>query len=161
MAWREIPQADLAEWNQRLLLEPAASIRQFPLFNEEPPRYWRPWGIDPGTLRRTYREGKALDDEPPLSGASVSWRQDELRLYREHRYSRTSLRLHTGRPGPDGQLTFLTGKAHQVRHERIRRVESAPLLHQADIEIALDEPDSVIIDDEIDAYDHANGRMAG
>lgn len=34
MSWREIRQKDLAEWNERLLREPAASIRQFPLFNE-------------------------------------------------------------------------------------------------------------------------------
>jgi len=34
MAWREIPQADLGEWNERLLRVPAASIRQYPLFNE-------------------------------------------------------------------------------------------------------------------------------
>jgi hypothetical protein len=34
MVWREIPQADLGGWNQRLLHEPAASIRQYPLFNE-------------------------------------------------------------------------------------------------------------------------------
>jgi hypothetical protein len=34
MAWREISQRDLAEWNQRLLREPTASIRQYPLFNE-------------------------------------------------------------------------------------------------------------------------------
>jgi Acetyltransferase (GNAT) domain len=34
MAWREIPQADLGEWNQRLLHEAAASIRQYPFFNE-------------------------------------------------------------------------------------------------------------------------------
>jgi hypothetical protein len=34
MAWREIPQRELREWNQRLLHESAASIRQYPLFNE-------------------------------------------------------------------------------------------------------------------------------
>ena len=34
MAWREISPADVAMWNQRLLEEPTASIRQFPLFNE-------------------------------------------------------------------------------------------------------------------------------
>lgn len=34
MSWREIPRAELALWNQRLLAEPAASLRQFPLFNE-------------------------------------------------------------------------------------------------------------------------------
>jgi hypothetical protein len=34
MAWREIPQTELGEWNQRLLHEPTASIRQYPLFNE-------------------------------------------------------------------------------------------------------------------------------
>ena len=34
MAWHEIPQRELGEWNQRLLHEPTASIRQYPLFNE-------------------------------------------------------------------------------------------------------------------------------
>jgi Acetyltransferase (GNAT) domain len=34
IGWREIPRADLAAWNHRLLQERAASIRQFPLFNE-------------------------------------------------------------------------------------------------------------------------------
>jgi hypothetical protein len=34
MAWREIAQAELGEWNERLLNEQAASIRQYPLFNE-------------------------------------------------------------------------------------------------------------------------------
>src|SRR5919106_1475237 len=34
MTWREIPRAELGEWNRRLLQEPAASIRQYPLFNE-------------------------------------------------------------------------------------------------------------------------------
>src|SRR5688572_9330848 len=34
VAWREIPQAELGEWNRKLLREPAASIRQYPLFNE-------------------------------------------------------------------------------------------------------------------------------
>lgn len=34
MAWREISRADLGGWNQRLLHEPGASIRQYPLFNE-------------------------------------------------------------------------------------------------------------------------------
>jgi len=34
MAWRELPQTELGEWNRRLLEEPSASIRQFPLFNE-------------------------------------------------------------------------------------------------------------------------------
>jgi len=34
MAWREISQVELGKWNERLLHERAASIRQFPLFNE-------------------------------------------------------------------------------------------------------------------------------
>jgi len=34
MSWREVPQTSLAEWNERLLREPSASIRQYPLFNE-------------------------------------------------------------------------------------------------------------------------------
>jgi hypothetical protein len=34
MAWSEIPQADLGEWNQRLLGVRTASIRQYPLLNE-------------------------------------------------------------------------------------------------------------------------------
>ena len=33
-AWREIPKAELGEWNQRLLREPTASIRQLPYLNE-------------------------------------------------------------------------------------------------------------------------------
>ena len=34
MSWREIRQNDLAAWNQRLLQEPAALMRQYPFFNE-------------------------------------------------------------------------------------------------------------------------------
>ena len=34
MAWQEIPRAKVGEWNQRLLAEPTASIRQYPLLNE-------------------------------------------------------------------------------------------------------------------------------
>mgnify|MGYP002622535357 CR=1 FL=1 len=34
MSWQEIPRAQLAAWNQRLLREPTASIRQYPLLNE-------------------------------------------------------------------------------------------------------------------------------
>jgi hypothetical protein len=34
MAWRELARPELGEWNRRLLGEAAASIRQYPLFNE-------------------------------------------------------------------------------------------------------------------------------
>jgi hypothetical protein len=34
MAWHEIPGTELAAWNERLLHEPSASIRQYPFLNE-------------------------------------------------------------------------------------------------------------------------------
>jgi hypothetical protein len=34
MAWRELRRSELTAWNERLLAEPSASLRQYPLYNE-------------------------------------------------------------------------------------------------------------------------------
>jgi len=48
IAWREIPRADFGKWNQRLLQEPAASIRQYPVLNEGLRGSGRIWVSTPG-----------------------------------------------------------------------------------------------------------------
>lgn len=73
--WRELSSSELADWNQRLLREPSASVRQFPLLNEGhrvsgsiwitfPKRFaslidWaRRWSTTPRYLVHRSRDGK-------------------------------------------------------------------------------------------------------
>lgn len=48
VAWRELQPSEFDRWNERLLEEPTASIRQFPLFNEGLRNSGRLWVATPG-----------------------------------------------------------------------------------------------------------------